>query len=212
METFEATLRSLGWIEGRNVELHKRLLGEDAAQLAKELVALMPDILVASPTSAVLALRRETETIPIVFIGVSDGVARLDARSTRLRSRPLGCGELAMTFRTDHRSPPARCGCGAPGVGGRTPMPKLVVCITAGHAGANCVIMLPDAVALRSLLAHRPTGPAVPRRIDRPIAHDFSHNFAAVAISPSPLSQILNLTEYIRLCEAGVLCQCVRVT
>jgi hypothetical protein len=143
METFEATLRSLGWIEGRNVELHKRLLGEDAAQLAKELVALMPDILVASPTSAVLALRRETETIPIVFIGVSDGVARLDARSTRLRSRPLGCGELAMTFRTDHRSPPARCGCGAPGVGGRTPMPKLVVCITAGHAGANCVIMLP---------------------------------------------------------------------
>jgi putative tryptophan/tyrosine transport system substrate-binding protein len=75
METFETTLRSLGWVEGRNLELHKRWigpLGEDVAQQAKELIALKPDVLMAGPTSAVLALQRETETIPIVFIGVSD--------------------------------------------------------------------------------------------------------------------------------------------
>ncbi len=75
METFETTLRSLGWVEGRNLELHKRLivpLGENAAQQAKELIGLKPDVLLASPTSAVLALQRETETVPIVFIGVSD--------------------------------------------------------------------------------------------------------------------------------------------
>jgi putative tryptophan/tyrosine transport system substrate-binding protein len=90
IETFQATLRSLGWIEGRNVELHKRFigpLGEDAAQHAKELVGLKPDVLVAGPTSAVLALRRETQTIPIVFVGVSDerivpNIARPDSNLT----------------------------------------------------------------------------------------------------------------------------------
>jgi ABC transporter substrate binding protein len=90
IETFQATLRSLGWIEGRNLQLHKRLigpLGEDAAQHAKELVGLRPDVLVGGPTNAVLALQRETQTIPIVFIGVSDehivpNIARPDGNLT----------------------------------------------------------------------------------------------------------------------------------
>jgi putative tryptophan/tyrosine transport system substrate-binding protein len=75
IETFQTTLRSLGWVEGRNLELHKRLigpLGEDAAQQAKTLIDLKPDVLVAGPTNAVIALQRETQTIPIVFVGVSD--------------------------------------------------------------------------------------------------------------------------------------------
>jgi ABC transporter substrate binding protein len=39
---------------------------------AKELVALRPDILVGNSTPAAAALLRETRTIPIVFVGVSD--------------------------------------------------------------------------------------------------------------------------------------------
>src|SRR5262249_21885805 len=39
---------------------------------AKELVALKPDVVVAVNTPAVQAVRRETQTIPIVFAGVTD--------------------------------------------------------------------------------------------------------------------------------------------
>jgi putative ABC transport system substrate-binding protein len=75
VEIFQTTLRSLGWIEGRNLELTKRLIGsrgEGAGQYAKEIVDLKPDVVVAGPTNAVLALQRETNTVPIVFIGLAD--------------------------------------------------------------------------------------------------------------------------------------------
>jgi len=90
IETFRTTLQSLGWIEGRNVELHKRIigaLGEEAARYAKELVDLSPDVLVAGPTNAVLALQRETHTVPIVFVGVADVVEQGIVRNL---SRPGG--------------------------------------------------------------------------------------------------------------------------
>jgi putative ABC transport system substrate-binding protein len=77
VKVFQTTLQSLGWIEGRNLELHKRFigpLGGDAPQRAKELIGLRPDVLLAAPTVAVLALSRMTRTLPIVFVGVSDAV------------------------------------------------------------------------------------------------------------------------------------------
>jgi putative ABC transport system substrate-binding protein len=43
--------------------------------LAQELVGLQPDILVTSGTPGTVALQRETRTIPIIFVGVSDPVA-----------------------------------------------------------------------------------------------------------------------------------------
>jgi putative ABC transport system substrate-binding protein len=43
--------------------------------LAKELVSLQPDIIVASATLATIALQRETRTIPIVFVNAGDPVA-----------------------------------------------------------------------------------------------------------------------------------------
>src|SRR6266566_5268567 len=42
------------------------------AALAKELVALSPDVIVAHTTPSGLALQRATDTIPIVFVQVSD--------------------------------------------------------------------------------------------------------------------------------------------
>src|SRR5690349_5742473 len=42
--------------------------------MAKELIALRPDVLVGNSTPATAALLRETEIIPIVFVGVSDPV------------------------------------------------------------------------------------------------------------------------------------------
>jgi putative ABC transport system substrate-binding protein len=74
---FRQGLERLGWTEGRNVRIDYRFApdGPDQAQLfAKELVTLRPDVLVGNSTPASAALLRETRTIPIVFVGVSDPV------------------------------------------------------------------------------------------------------------------------------------------
>jgi putative ABC transport system substrate-binding protein len=70
-------LAGLGWTEGRNVRLDLRWGGVDINRiqaLARELVGLQPDIIVASTTPTTVALQRETRTIPIVFVNVADPV------------------------------------------------------------------------------------------------------------------------------------------
>ena len=62
-------LEKLGWSEGRNVRIDYRFApaGTGAQGLAKELVALQPDVILGSASPATRALQRETDTIPIVF-------------------------------------------------------------------------------------------------------------------------------------------------
>jgi putative ABC transport system substrate-binding protein len=70
-------LRELGWIEGRNLRLETRLSGDDPDRLkasAAELATLQLDALVASGPTPVLALQRETRTVPIIFAQVNDPV------------------------------------------------------------------------------------------------------------------------------------------
>jgi putative ABC transport system substrate-binding protein len=70
-------LAQLGWTDGRNMRIDVRWTNGDverAGILAKELVALQPDVIVAGATPATAALQRETRTIPIVFTVVSDPV------------------------------------------------------------------------------------------------------------------------------------------
>src|SRR5262249_9180604 len=66
----------LGWSEGRNINVEYRFSpgGIHAQEVAKELIALQPDVLVAQTTPAITALQRESRTIPIAFIGVPDPV------------------------------------------------------------------------------------------------------------------------------------------
>lgn len=76
-EAFVSQLRDAGWIIGRNIEIDYRWSAGDLALMqkyAKELVALQPDVLVASNTPPTAALLRETRTIPIVFATVTDPV------------------------------------------------------------------------------------------------------------------------------------------
>jgi ABC-type uncharacterized transport system substrate-binding protein len=73
----ERGLTDLGWLSGRNVLIDYRWgAGEPALMqaFARELVGLQPDVLVASSTPVVAALGRETGTIPIVFVVVSDPI------------------------------------------------------------------------------------------------------------------------------------------
>jgi putative ABC transport system substrate-binding protein len=70
-------LGQLDWMVGRNVRMDVRWAAADADQTrghAAELVALAPDVILASSGSVVGPLRRLTRTIPIVFTETSDPV------------------------------------------------------------------------------------------------------------------------------------------
>ena len=78
VNAFMEALADLGWTDGRNVRSDLRWGGGDADRmraLAQELVGLQPDIIVTNATATTAALRRETRTIPIVFVGLFDPVA-----------------------------------------------------------------------------------------------------------------------------------------
>jgi ABC-type uncharacterized transport system substrate-binding protein len=70
-------LAELGWTDGRNLGVEIRWGGGDVNRIqtfAKELVALQPDVILAHGTPVTAALQRETRTIPIVFVTVTDPV------------------------------------------------------------------------------------------------------------------------------------------
>jgi putative tryptophan/tyrosine transport system substrate-binding protein len=70
-------LQQLGWTDGRNVRMHYRWAAGDASHFqryAEELLALAPDVILASATPSVQALQRATRTVPIVFVSVTDPV------------------------------------------------------------------------------------------------------------------------------------------
>jgi putative tryptophan/tyrosine transport system substrate-binding protein len=72
-------LRALDWQEGANLRIDWRWTGGDPAlfdRYAAELVELGPDVLLAQSSPAVVALRRNTSTIPVVFTMVSDPVGQ----------------------------------------------------------------------------------------------------------------------------------------
>jgi putative ABC transport system substrate-binding protein len=90
LAAFRQALERNGWKEGSSAHIDYRFApgGPDQAQvLAKELIALHPDVLVGNSTPATAALLRETKTIPIVFVGVSDPVGSRFAASI---ARPGG--------------------------------------------------------------------------------------------------------------------------
>jgi len=70
LTAFVQALALLGWIDGRNVRIETRWGAADAdryRQFAAELVALVPDVVVAATSPIVAALQRETRSVPIVL-------------------------------------------------------------------------------------------------------------------------------------------------
>jgi putative tryptophan/tyrosine transport system substrate-binding protein len=75
---FKKALAEKGWVEGRNIGVDVRWGGGDASRaqaLARTLVALAPDVILATNTPTVRALKLETESIPVVFAGLADPIA-----------------------------------------------------------------------------------------------------------------------------------------
>jgi putative tryptophan/tyrosine transport system substrate-binding protein len=74
---FVQGLSELGWTDGRNLRMDVRWTAgnvDRARIVAKELVDLRPDTILAHATPQTAALQQETRTIPIVFVVVSDPV------------------------------------------------------------------------------------------------------------------------------------------
>jgi putative tryptophan/tyrosine transport system substrate-binding protein len=68
------SLRSLGWIEDRNLQLDVRYSSELDAY-ADELVRLAPEVIITVSLLATRAVQQRTRSIPIVFAGVADPIA-----------------------------------------------------------------------------------------------------------------------------------------
>jgi putative ABC transport system substrate-binding protein len=95
---FQQALQELGWADGRNVRIEIRW-GEDNVdrerRYAAELVALAPDVVLASGGLSVAALQQVTRTLPIVFTSVIDPVG---AGSVETLARPGGNTTGFMLF------------------------------------------------------------------------------------------------------------------
>jgi putative ABC transport system substrate-binding protein len=77
LAAFLQGLQELGWTDGRNVRFDYRWAADDADRYrtyAAELVALAPDVILASTSQSVAALQQTATTFPIVFASVIDPV------------------------------------------------------------------------------------------------------------------------------------------
>jgi putative ABC transport system substrate-binding protein len=79
LDAFIESFKALGWTENRNVRFDVRWGGgnlENNTVQAQDLVRQQPDVIFAAPSNVVIALQKQTSTIPIVFANVSDPIAQ----------------------------------------------------------------------------------------------------------------------------------------
>ena len=77
LAAFVQALQQFGWTENGNIRTDVRFYEDDTdlcRRYAEELVAMGPDVILASATQSVTALQRVTRSVPIVFANVVDPV------------------------------------------------------------------------------------------------------------------------------------------
>jgi putative tryptophan/tyrosine transport system substrate-binding protein len=77
LSAFRQRLHELGWDEGRNIRFDYRFTGQVPERMragAEELIALAPDVIVVWANPAAAIVRKATQTIPVIFVVVSDPV------------------------------------------------------------------------------------------------------------------------------------------
>ena len=104
LAAFRQELSKLGWIEGKNITIEYRFAEEKSGrqpELAADLIRLKVDAIVGASTSVVLAAKRATTTIPIVFTSSSDPVgAGLVASLARPGGNVTGLSGLGVELNT----------------------------------------------------------------------------------------------------------------
>jgi hypothetical protein len=123
---FVQGLQQSGWTDGRNIRIDTRWAAGDADRFhryAEELLALAPDVILASATPSVQALQQATRTVPIVFANVGDpvgmGLVERPRAPGRKHHRLYQLGirlrrEMAGTAQRDSASPDAGGGASGP--------------------------------------------------------------------------------------------------
>src|SRR6266536_1020247 len=84
--TFRAGLQKLGWTEGRNIQIDYRWGADDLEamqRVAKDLVALQPDLILTQNTPTTAATLHQTRAIPILFANCADPVGSGSLRLCR---------------------------------------------------------------------------------------------------------------------------------
>jgi putative tryptophan/tyrosine transport system substrate-binding protein len=74
---FRATMRELGWIEGQNIVIETRSAEGEVDRLpalARELLLLNVDLIVAGSSAATRASKSATTTVPIVMLASADAI------------------------------------------------------------------------------------------------------------------------------------------
>jgi putative ABC transport system substrate-binding protein len=77
LEVLRAAMRDLGWVEGRNLVVETRGASGQLDRLpvlARELIALDPELIIASGPQPSRAAKEATSVLPVVFVGVADPV------------------------------------------------------------------------------------------------------------------------------------------
>src|SRR5262249_32046778 len=75
VRAFRLGMGDAGWIEGRNIQIEYRYSEADRAVIDKhvaDLIRLAPDVILASSSPVMVALRPATNTIPIIFVVVNN--------------------------------------------------------------------------------------------------------------------------------------------
>jgi putative tryptophan/tyrosine transport system substrate-binding protein len=97
-EAFLKVLRDLGWTEEHNIRIDYRWGGANVdtnRKQAAELIALAPDVVLATASQSVHALQQASGTVPIVFVQVPDPVG---AGFVESLARPGGNATGFTTF------------------------------------------------------------------------------------------------------------------
>jgi putative tryptophan/tyrosine transport system substrate-binding protein len=109
---FRARMQELGWIEGQNIVFDVRATSGDYAKLDAEagsLVSASADVIVAQGTPGLVAAKKSTKTIPVVFTQVADPVgqrlidslARPGGNATGLTNFEFAFGAKWLEFLTE---------------------------------------------------------------------------------------------------------------
>jgi putative ABC transport system substrate-binding protein len=79
LQALRETLQKLGWMDGHNIRINVSWSGgssERAQEIAPELVASTPDIIVSEGSVATAAMKRVTSSIAVVFVLVNEPVVQ----------------------------------------------------------------------------------------------------------------------------------------
>src|SRR4029078_4544321 len=75
IKAFKSAWPALGWVEGRNLHVACHLPAgnpDSSRSHAAALVAATPEVILVGGTSILAAVRQATQSIPTVFVGISD--------------------------------------------------------------------------------------------------------------------------------------------